>query len=187
MPRVSWLSFSLAIELDLLALCFLHLVSSIMSRSTIRQLARAIHLQPTLITPSARRTFSLSSRLAAESDLTHPALVKDPPASNPSAETDPWSLKPPPLAFTEEKASGPAMTMDQLLASPHPEARHNEPTETLRKRLVYESRKRGILEMDLILATFAKTHLASMDDRELREYDRVRSLPSTSSFAAATF
>lgn len=63
--------------------------------------------------------------------------------------------------------------MAELLASPHPEGRDNEPTETLRKRLVYESRKRGILEMDLILATFAKTRLPEMTDGQLREYDRV--------------
>ena len=64
--------------------------------------------------------------------------------------------------------------MAELLASPHPEGRDAEPTETLRKRLVYESRKRGILEMDLILGTFAKTRLEGMQDHELREYDRVR-------------
>lgn len=65
--------------------------------------------------------------------------------------------------------------MQELLASPHPEGRDGEPVETLRKRLVYESRKRGILEMDLILGTFAKTRLQGMEEGELREYDRVRS------------
>lgn len=64
--------------------------------------------------------------------------------------------------------------MQELLSSPHPEGRDNEQTETLRKRLVYESRKRGILEMDLILGTFAKSRLAELDDAQLREYDRVR-------------
>lgn len=65
-------------------------------------------------------------------------------------------------------------TMDDLVNSPHPEGRDHEETETLRKRLVYESRKRGILEMDLILSTFAKERLPEMNDRQLREYDRVR-------------
>jgi len=64
--------------------------------------------------------------------------------------------------------------MDDLLEMPHPEGRDNEPTEVLRKRLVYESRKRGILEMDLILSTFAQQRLNSLNDRQLREYDRVR-------------
>lgn len=68
-------------------------------------------------------------------------------------------------------------SMDDLINSPHPEGRDREPTETLRKRLVYESRKRGILEMDLILSTFARDRLANMSDRQLREYDRFLTLP----------
>lgn len=110
-----------------------------------------------------------------ESDLTHPALLKDPPISNPSSETDPWSLVPPPPPEAPTGMEG--MTIEELIASPHPEGRDSESTETLRKRLVYESRKRGILETDLILATFAMERLGSLTDRELREYDRVRSFP----------
>lgn len=126
---------------------------------------RSLHL--------TRPTFSANSN--SESDLTHPALLRDPPAETP---TDPWSLTPPPPPPTP---TGPAPTMQQLLASPHPEGRDNEQTETLRKRLVYESRKRGILEMDLILGTFAKSRLAELDDGQLREYDRVRFFLSLSS------
>lgn len=107
-----------------------------------------------------------------ESDLTHPALLKDPPISNPSSETDPWSLVPPPPP--DAPTGLETMTMAELISSPHPEGRDAETTEILRKRLVYESRKRGILETDLILATFAQERLGSMADRELREYDRVR-------------
>ena len=114
-----------------------------------------------------------STAAPPDSDKTHPALVKDPPVANPSADTDPWTIKVPPMP--EPPQLDPSIrTMDDLIASPHPEGRDNEPTETLRKRLVYESRKRGILEMDLILSTFAKDRLAVMSDRELREYDRVR-------------
>lgn len=116
-------------------------------------------------------TFSSSSPPAVESDLTHPALMKDPPITNPSTETDPWSLAPPP--FPEVNEDGSDLSMADLILSPHPEGRDNEPTETLRKRLIYESRKRGILEMELILSTFAKTRLGTLTDRELREYDRV--------------
>lgn len=106
-----------------------------------------------------------------ESELTHPALLKDPPISNPSSETDPWSLVPPPPPSHPEGLE--LLSMEELISSPHPEGRDAEKTETLRKRLVYESRKRGILETDLILATFAKDRLGTMVDRELREYDRV--------------
>lgn len=108
----------------------------------------------------------------AADDRIHPALVDDPPVANPSSETDPWTLKTPPMP-EPPKLDPRIKSMDDLIASPHPEGRDGEPTETLRKRLVYESRKRGILEMDLILSTFARDRLDSMSDRELREYDRV--------------
>ena len=110
-----------------------------------------------------------------ESDLTHPSLLKDPPISQPSASTDPWSLVPPPPPPAQSAQDAlDAISMEDLINSPHPEGRDSETTEILRKRLVYESRKRGILETDLILATFAQERLGSMADRELREYDRVR-------------
>ncbi|KAK4693284.1 succinate dehydrogenase assembly factor 2, partial [Phenoliferia sp. Uapishka_3] len=76
--------------------------------------------------------------------------------------------------------------MAELIASPHPEGRDGEPVETLRKRLVYESRKRGILEMDLILATFARTRLAELNEAELREYDRFLTLPDWSIYYYVT-
>lgn len=134
-------------------------------------------LRPVVITT---RSFQSTRFIAAskperiESDLTHPSLLKDPPISNPSSETDPWSLTPPAPPSIPFGMEG--LTMQELIDSPHPEGRDQEPTETLRKRLVYESRKRGILETDLILATFAKDRLGTMVDRELREYDRVRHL-----------
>jgi succinate dehydrogenase assembly factor 2 len=51
--------------------------------------------------------------------------------------------------------------------------RDNETVAALRARLVYQSRKRGMLEGDLILSTFAAEHLPSMSEQELLEYDRV--------------
>ncbi len=43
----------------------------------------------------------------------------------------------------------------------------------MRARLVYQSRKRGTLESDLLLSTFAQERLGGMGERELREYDKV--------------
>jgi len=43
----------------------------------------------------------------------------------------------------------------------------------LRARLVYQSRKHGTLESDLLLSTFAKDQLATMSLEEMREYDQV--------------
>lgn len=141
-----------------------------MNRLSLRLLSSlpARTAQRSLVAPTFIRH---SSSIPKESDLTHPALLKDPPISNPSSESDPWLLSKPPPPPAGEDASD--LTMEELIASPHPEGRDSEPTEHLRKRLVYESRKRGILEMELLLGIFAKTRLAGMSDRELREYDRV--------------
>jgi hypothetical protein len=141
------------------------------SRSIIQQSPRTI-LRRSFMKPSYAALNKKPDRV--ESELTHPALLKDPPIANPSSETDPWSLTPPSLPPVPEGLE--SMTIEEIIASPHPEGRDNELTEVLRKRLIYESRKRGILETDLILATFAKERIGTMVDRELREYDRVRSL-----------
>ena len=51
--------------------------------------------------------------------------------------------------------------------------RENEPIDVLRARLVYQSRKRGMLEGDLLLSTFAAENLPRMSFNELKEFDRV--------------
>ncbi len=57
---------------------------------------------------------------------------------------------------------------------PKPLPRPGEPIETTRARLIYQSRKRGTLECDLLLSTFAQEHLGTMDAEELFEFDKVR-------------
>ncbi|CAG8494779.1 11422_t:CDS:2 [Ambispora leptoticha] len=44
-------------------------------------------------------------------------------------------------------------------------------------RLLYQSRKRGILETDLLLSTFASAHLSSLSDKQLDEYESLMSIP----------
>lgn len=44
---------------------------------------------------------------------------------------------------------------------------------SLRSRLLYQSKKRGILENELILTKFAEASLHNMNEIELREYDRI--------------
>jgi len=56
--------------------------------------------------------------------------------------------------------------------------RIDEPVETIRARLLYQSRKRGMLENGLLLSTFAGKFLATMSEIELRDYDRLINLPS---------
>lgn len=45
-------------------------------------------------------------------------------------------------------------------------------------RLLYQSRKRGMLENGLILSTFAKKYLSSFDDKQLHLYDCLINLPT---------
>lgn len=54
-----------------------------------------------------------------------------------------------------------------------PLPRKNETIEVKRARLIYQSRKRGILETDLLLSRFAKKYLKSFTLEELEEYDKL--------------
>jgi succinate dehydrogenase assembly factor 2 len=64
-------------------------------------------------------------------------------------------------------------TTEEEWPMPQPLDRTGEKTETMRARLVYQARKRGMLEGDLLLATFARDNLASMDHDELKQFDKV--------------
>ncbi|KAL5596825.1 hypothetical protein BROUX41_006491 [Berkeleyomyces rouxiae] len=50
--------------------------------------------------------------------------------------------------------------------------RSGESDETMRARLRYQSRKRGILESDLLLSTFAAAYLPHMTRPQLEAYDK---------------
>lgn len=52
-----------------------------------------------------------------------------------------------------------------------PIKRHNESVDRKKARLVYQSRKRGILETDLLLGGFAAKYLKDMNPEQLSEYD----------------
>ena len=80
---------------------------------------------------------------------------------------DPW-----PMPHTPQHIASTASPAD--LPPPEPLPRPGETTETTRARLIYQSRKRGTLESDLLLSTFAKEHLGAMDVEELSEFDKVR-------------
>lgn len=56
--------------------------------------------------------------------------------------------------------------------------RDEEDTDVKRARLVYQSRKRGMLENGLLLSTFAKKYLNEFDDKQLQLYDRLINLPT---------
>ncbi|KAL6926742.1 hypothetical protein ACO0SA_004848 [Hanseniaspora valbyensis] len=69
--------------------------------------------------------------------------------------TSPYALnnKPPPL--------------DNIM----PIRRANETQEQKMKRLIYKSRKRGILEMDIILSGFAAEYLHKLPQKDVEKYD----------------
>ncbi|KZF26713.1 TPR repeat protein-like protein [Xylona heveae TC161] len=54
-----------------------------------------------------------------------------------------------------------------------PLRRSGEDVNTTRARLLYQSRKRGCLESDLLLSTFANEHLADLSPKLLLEYDHL--------------
>jgi succinate dehydrogenase flavin-adding protein (antitoxin of CptAB toxin-antitoxin module) len=80
---------------------------------------------------------------------------------------DPWPLPNTPEHFDAATTTGADHS------TPTPLARPNEGIDTMRARLLYQSRKRGTLETDLLLSTFAKDHLSAMGETELIEYDKV--------------
>lgn len=82
---------------------------------------------------------------------------------------DPW-----PLPHSPQHLASTTTASD--IPPPVPIARPRETIHTTRARLIYQSRKRGTLESDLLLSTFARDHLHSMSIEELREYDKVASL-----------
>ncbi|KAI1280855.1 Succinate dehydrogenase assembly factor 2-B, mitochondrial [Halotydeus destructor] len=53
-----------------------------------------------------------------------------------------------------------------------------ENAETKKARLIYQSRKRGMLENDLLLSTFASRFVKSFNDDQLQQYDFLINSPS---------
>ncbi|KAF9225968.1 DUF339-domain-containing protein [Gyrodon lividus] len=84
--------------------------------------------------------------------------------------SDPW-----PLPHTPQHLSNTITPSDT--PAPEPLPRPNETLETMRARLLYQSRKRGTLESDLLLSTFARDHLPTMSEAELKAYDKLLDEP----------
>ena len=67
-----------------------------------------------------------------------------------------------------------------------PIQRTGESMDVKRARLVYQSRKRGILESDLLLSRFAKRYLSGFSEEELDEYDKLLDEPDWDIYYWAT-
>lgn len=86
--------------------------------------------------------------------------------TTPPLFADPW-----PLPHSPEHLASTTTPSDTPPPAPLP--RPNESVDVLRARLLYQSRKRGTLESDLLLSTFARDQLSVMDEAQLKEYDKV--------------
>ncbi|MEE6508594.1 hypothetical protein FKM82_021976 [Ascaphus truei] len=76
------------------------------------------------------------------------------------------------------KATGASGRDETEIQLPAWKERRNELAETKRARLVYESRKRGMLENCILLSLFAKKYLGTMTDTQLSQYDHLINAPS---------
>lgn len=54
-----------------------------------------------------------------------------------------------------------------------PEPSAGESDDTLRRRLIFQSRYRGMVEMDLLFGSFAQSEMASLDRAQLVAYDKL--------------
>jgi succinate dehydrogenase assembly factor 2 len=87
---------------------------------------------------------------------------------------DPWPLPLSPDTVSREQYAPQRLSDDpESWDMPQPLDRKGEDEETMRARLVYQTRKRGCLEGDLLLSTFAKERLGGMSIEQMREFDKV--------------
>lgn len=86
--------------------------------------------------------------------------------------SDPYPLPLSDPTFAAAASRSPRPPMEEEWPLPGPLDRTGEDEKTLRARLVYQTRKRGTLETDLLLATFARDQLGEMPVEEMREFDK---------------
>ncbi|PIL23285.1 hypothetical protein GSI_14595 [Ganoderma sinense ZZ0214-1] len=127
------------------------------ARRCLRPIATSTALPSSATRTTATRTISTTARRAA----------------------DPWLL--PNMPGHLEKTTSPPDA-----PAPEPLPRPGESVEKMRARLVYQSRKRGTLESDLLLSTFARERLGDMSEGELREFDKLMDEPDWDIYYWAT-
>ncbi|XP_061526465.1 succinate dehydrogenase assembly factor 2, mitochondrial [Phycodurus eques] len=78
------------------------------------------------------------------------------------------------------RGDAPDDARTDLIEIPLPpwEEKPGEPIDIKRRRLLYESRKRGMLENCILLSLFAKRYLNTMSETQLQQYDRLINEPS---------
>ncbi|KAF3058268.1 Succinate dehydrogenase assembly factor 2, mitochondrial [Daldinia childiae] len=120
---------------------------------------------PRAILRSAQRPSAAAVRLL---------LLRRPLSSTRAAQADVFAHNPPPME--PHKQRGPQdIGVGELEGTEfrvEPMRRAGEDDTTMRARLVYQSRKRGTLESDLLLSTFADEYLSTMTREQMEQYDR---------------
>uniref|UniRef100_A0A8D1J7N6 Succinate dehydrogenase assembly factor 2, mitochondrial n=1 Tax=Sus scrofa TaxID=9823 RepID=A0A8D1J7N6_PIG len=83
-------------------------------------------------------------------------------------------------SYRSYRGDSPTDSQTDMIEIPLPpwQERTDESIETKRARLLYESRKRGMLENCILLSLFAKEHLHQMTEKQLNLYDRLINEPS---------
>ncbi|KAM6981139.1 succinate dehydrogenase assembly factor 2, mitochondrial [Aplochiton taeniatus] len=78
------------------------------------------------------------------------------------------------------RGEAPEDSKGDLIGIPLPpwEEKLGESIQVKRQRLLYQSRKRGMLENCILLSLFAKQYLNTMSESQLKQYDRLINEPS---------
>ncbi|KAJ8333710.1 hypothetical protein SKAU_G00410290 [Synaphobranchus kaupii] len=78
------------------------------------------------------------------------------------------------------RGEAPEDSGSDLIEIPLPpwQEKAGEPLDVKRRRLLYESRKRGMLENCILLSLFAKRYLNTLTETQLQQYDKLINEPS---------
>ncbi|KAK7474107.1 hypothetical protein BaRGS_00034636 [Batillaria attramentaria] len=92
-------------------------------------------------------------------------------------ETD-FVLNKPALCVTMINSQPPIYTKDTEPPLPQYKERVGEDEDLMRSRLLYQSRKRGMLENGLLLSSFASKFLDTLNSEQLKLYDTLINKPT---------
>lgn len=130
-----------------------------------------------LTTPTMSLRTALKSSTNAVRSLRSPRYLHTSSSLRSSRQADPFPLplSDPALAAQASRVPNPTGLSENSEEWPMPQPldRSGEDEKTLRARLVYQTRKRGTLESDLLLSTFARDALPSMKVEQMKEFDKV--------------
>ncbi|KAK8844748.1 hypothetical protein IAR55_006598 [Kwoniella newhampshirensis] len=129
----------------------------------------ALRLLPRVLARPLVSNRSLRSSLSTSIRL----LNKNEPLSDPYQ----LPLSNPDLASLASRSTSALSENSEEWDMPQPLDRTGEDEQTLRARLIYQTRKRGTLETDLILSTFARDELPRMTVEEMLQFDKLLDEP----------